>query len=93
MEKGIDKKKTSKEEQINLIECPASYNKKQIALTTIITIISNMEKDIGMVNEEIIFDGLRERHGIGKEDATKLINIHHKNFTVYSPKSGYYKIS
>ena len=68
-------------------------NEKQPALTTIIMIIRDMERDIGMVNEEFIFDGLMERHGIGKEDATKLINILHNRFTIYSPKPGYYKIN
>jgi len=68
-------------------------NKKQTALTTIIIIIWNMQQDIGIVNKEDIFDGLMEKHGIGREEATNLLTSLKNRGIIYSPRPGFYRIA
>ncbi len=60
-------------------------------LLEVLSSVSELEKDIGMVKQEDLLEHLESEHGIGRNDAERLISQLQREGTVYSPKPGFLK--
>jgi len=63
----------------------------QMNLQKVLSLISEMERHQGVVNDEDLFTTLSEDHGIGRSEAARLIGILMRDGTIFSPRPGNYK--
>ncbi|MGP3666990.1 MAG: minichromosome maintenance protein MCM [Candidatus Bathyarchaeota archaeon] len=67
---------------------PATLRDK---ITTILTLVSEMEKESEKVNLEELYDKLAQKHGVDRMTAEDVIRRLIKEGTLYSPEPGYVK--
>lgn len=60
-------------------------------LLEVLSSISELEQDIGMVKQDDLLDHLEREYGIGRNEAERLISQLQREGTVYSPKPGFLK--
>jgi replicative DNA helicase Mcm len=60
-------------------------------LLEVLSSISELEQDIGMVKQDDLLDHLESEYGIGRNEAERLISQLQREGTVYSPKPGFLK--
>lgn len=61
----------------------------QAKLGVVLTVVSTIELHQGIAEEEQLKTALLEDHGIGREEAKKLIDVSMRDGTLYSPRPGF----
>lgn len=63
----------------------------QMQLQNILGVIGEMERHSGTVRDDDLFDEMQGKHGIGRSEAMKFIEVLMRDGAIYCPTPGYYK--
>lgn len=80
----------AKELGIDILISDRSQN-LQVKLRKVLGVISEMERTLGVVKDENLFDALHKDYEIDRMEAGNLIGILYRDGRIYQPRPGYYK--